>query len=85
MTNNEPAISSDDQDDLVVHTILTRTDADAQQQLEEVTHQFLTMLDHVSRFHRAVITGEFIGSVLDEFDYLEVKYCWPRPTMPGEA
>ena len=83
MTNNKPAISSDDQDDLVVHKILTLTDADAQQQLDEATHHFLTMLDHVSRFHRGVITSDFIGSLLDEFCYLEVKYHWPNPTIPG--
>lgn len=83
MTNNEAAISSDDQDDLVVHSILTRTDADAQQQLEELAHHFLAMLDHVSRFHRSVITSDFIGSLLDEFDYLEAKYGWPKPTLPG--
>lgn len=66
-----------------MHSILTRTDADAQQQLEESAHHFLAMLDHVSRFHRSVITSDFIGSLLDEFDYLEAKYGWPKPTLPG--
>lgn len=83
MTNNEQAISSDDQGDLVVHRILTLDDADALRQLDEVTHHFLAMLDHVSRFHRPVVTGDFLGSVLDELDHLEIKYGWPTPSMPG--
>ena len=83
MTDKEKVTSLDDQDDSVIRMILTRTDADAQQQLDEVTHHFLAMLDHVSRFHRPLVTGHFLGSVLDELDHLEIKYGWPTPSMPG--
>ena len=67
----------------LVDSITTTNDADACAQLMHRTGQLLNMLDHCAKFHRKVLTAEYLGDVLEDLDYLQVKYSLPQPKYPA--
>lgn len=75
--------SSDDLGELIGRAIITTSPVDAFNLLEETTGDFLAVLEHVSRNHPQVITPEYLGDLLDEMDYFEAKFGWPKPAFPG--
>ena len=70
-------------DDLLVDAIATVSDEDAHEQLMRRTGEFLNMLDHCARFHPQVITGDYLGDVLDDLDHLQMKHGMPAPVHPS--
>ena len=68
----------------LVDAIATVSDTDAHDQLMVRTGQFLNLLDHVARCHPKVITGDYLGDVLDDLDHLGIKYGLPDPVHPSE-
>lgn len=66
----------------LVDAIATVSDEDAHDQLMRRTGEFLNMLDHCSRFHPSVVTGEYLGEVLEDLDYLQGKHQLPAPRHP---
>lgn len=73
----------EEMDDLLVDAIATVSDEDAHEQLMRRTGEFLNMLDHCARFHPQVITGDYLGDVLDDLDHLQMKHGMPAPVHPS--
>lgn len=67
----------------LVDAITTTGDADATEQLMQRTGQFLNMLDHCAQFHRKVLTASYLGDVLEDLDYIQLKYGLPQPKHPA--
>lgn len=66
----------------LLDAITTVDDADAHDQLMYRTGIFLNMLDHCARFHRGVLTAEYLGEVLGDFDHIQLKFGLPQPKHP---
>lgn len=73
----------EEMDGLLVDAIATVSDEDAHAQLMQRTGEFLNMLDHCARFHPRVITGDYLGDVLDDLDCLQAKHDLPAPVHPS--
>lgn len=67
----------------LVDAITTVDDADATAQLMHRTGLFLNMVQHCAHFHRSVLTAEYLGNVLEDLDYLQLKFGLPQPTHPA--
>jgi hypothetical protein len=75
--------STEQMEGVLVDAIATTNDANAHDQLMHRTGEFFNMLDHVARNHPKVITGEYLGDVLDDVDYIGLKYSLPEPIHPN--
>lgn len=67
----------------MVDAIATVSDDDAHNQLMRRTGEFLNMLDHCARFHPKVITGEYLGDVLDDLNHLQIQHGLASPIHPS--
>ena len=67
----------------LVDAIFTATDQDAYDQLMVRTGEFLNMLDHCARWHVQVVTGDYLGDVLDDLDHIRLKHNLPEPIHPA--
>lgn len=66
----------------LVDAIATVSDEDAHDQLMRRTGEYLNMLEHCSRFHPKVVTGEYLGEVWEDLDYIQRKHGLPMPQHP---
>lgn len=67
----------------LVDAVVTVSDEDAHDQLMHRTGEFLNMLEHCARFHPSVITGAYLGDVLDDLDHLQIKFSLASPIHPS--
>ena len=67
----------------LIDSIITTDDANALEQLMHRTGMFLNMLDHCARFHRGVLTADYLGEVLDDLDHIQLRFGLPQPKHPA--
>jgi hypothetical protein len=75
--------TSETLDGVQVFTVFTADDNDAREQLMQFTGRFLDMLEHACRFHPAVVTGNYLGDVLDDLDHIQRQFDLPAPVHPA--
>jgi len=80
---SKPSLTTEMQGMELLDAVFTHSEEDAHEQLMHRTGEFLNILDHVARNHPGVITGEYLGDVLDDVDHIALKYGLPEPVHPG--